>query len=196
MSARIPPGFAEVWMQFTLSTDPEAMFTALGLDLAPGTTATQAVTNAICTATRDNLIPTVSSAYTVGPGYVVFGNDGGDLRIDAAITPLAGTNSAGAAPQNVAMLVKKNTSAGGRRNRGRMFIPGVDEANVNPNGSFVAAELAAMQIFISGLKTALEALADVDALYLLHNEAPFTPTLITDLVVSASVATQRRRLRR
>lgn len=97
---------------------------------------------------------------------------------------------------NVAILVKKVTGAGGRRNRGRMYIPPVypGEAGVDYNGVIDADKVLVLQ---SQYAVAYSLIVDDDLLpVLFHTEAPFTPTDISSFQVQQIVATQRRRLRR
>lgn len=195
MSARIPPGFAEVWMQFNTSGDPENMYCALGVDLSPGTPANAAVADVILAAATTAIRPIVTSDFTVGPGYVMFGNDGGDIRIDGSAAALAGTATGSGLPQNCAALIRKLTGLGGRRQRGRMYIPGQPEGNVVSNGQIQSSWVTTLTTQVNALKTGLEALGEVDSIVLLHDSAPFTPTVITSLEPQNRIATQRRRLR-
>lgn len=116
----------------------------------------------------------------IGPAYA------GGLPAQGAVT---GTGS----PPNVAFLVEKNTAAGGRANRGRMFLPGVTESYVTDSGALIPAAVADWQV-------ALDAwLEDLDTngspMVLLHS-ASSDPTTVASLTIDGRVATQRRRLRR
>lgn len=98
----------------------------------------------------------------------------------------------GATPQ-VAYLVQKHTGLGGRKGRGRWFIPGVDEESVDQQGLVAAGMVTALQ---TGVGDTLTDLGTADLpMALLHNDAT-TPTLVTDLIVSQTVATIRKRVRR
>lgn len=195
MSSRIPLGFAEVWMQFGTPTDPEPMFCALGLELSAGAVADQTNTDLICAACDSSLDNIVSSDMTLGPGYVLWGDDPGEIRIDSSNTPSAGLAGANAITVNTALLVRKLTASSGRRNRGRMFIPGMPEADFSAAGNMTAGTRATKQTALNNLQTNLVALAFVDGLALLHDSAPFTPTPIGSLEVQLKAATQRRRMR-
>lgn len=195
MSARIPPGFAEVWVQFGRSDDPEPMYIALGVNLAAGVGASQAAADSILAAVPPGLDNMISTDYGIGPGHVIFGQDGGDIRIDGTATPVAGTQAGTALPQNCAVLFRKLTAVGGRRGRGRGFIPGIPEGNVTPNGSLTTAYRTTAIAAVQQVLTDLVATAEVTSLQLFHDTAPFQPTLITSLEVQPVIATQRRRLR-
>jgi hypothetical protein len=195
MSARIPPNFAEVWTQFNVTGDNENMYVALGVDLAVGVAANQTDTDVLLAAALGALRPMVSSDYTLGPGHVIWGQDGGDIRIDGTASPAAGTSSAGGAAPNCAVLVRKLTAAGGRRGRGRMYVPGPPDGSVNPNGDLSTAYKTTCTTQVNALLSNMVALVQVDACVLFHDTSPFTPTTITSLEVQNKIATQRRRLR-
>jgi len=195
MSARIPPGFAEVWTQYVLSTDPEPMYTSLGVDLAVGVGATQTDADALLGAVRTSIVALITNNYVLGPGHVIFGQDGGDIRIDGSLANLTGTGTGSASSQNTALLVRKLTALGGRRNRGRLFMPGINEANVDPNGQITAGTFGGYVTGWNNVRTAIIALAQADDVVVFHDTAPFTPTVVTALTAQQTVATQRRRLR-
>lgn len=195
MSARIPPGFAEYAMRFKLASDPEPMYCFWGIDLATGVGAAQSVVDAIDGVTTSVLVNVVTNEYDLGGGWVTFGNDGGDIRIDSGVTPVVGTDTPPAVANNTTLLVKKVTASGGRRGRGRAFVPGFRNSVVLANGNLTSTFVTAMQGEWDTWRTNMVALAEVDSLVLLHETAPFTPSPITDLVVDARAATQRRRMR-
>lgn len=109
---------------------------------------------------------------------------------------IVGTLSAAPAPPNFALLVRKVTSSGGRRNRGRMFFPPcfISEGNINEDGTIPAASVTALQSKFTALRDNLvgASLSPV----ILHSESPFTPTPVTGFILQALGATQRRRMRR
>jgi hypothetical protein len=107
-------------------------------------------------------------------------------------TETGGNAESGCTP-NVAILVTKNTGLGGRRGRGRMYIPGVTEDGVGAVGQLAEATQEAFQDQCNAFLV-LMTLAGLPVV-LLHSDAT-TPTAVTSLSVSNRVATQRRRLRR
>lgn len=195
MSARIPPGFAEAWYRFTVVGDSEPMFCSLGVNLAVGITPDTTTANNILGAGAANLRALLSSATTWDGGHVIFGADGGDNRVDSTLAPVTGTSGATPLPPNCAMLIRKMTVLGGRRNRGRLFVPGISNTGVSNAGVIAPATLSAYQTSATAWMAALVATAEVVDLSLFHDTAPFTPTNITALVCQGRLATQRRRLR-
>jgi hypothetical protein len=191
----VPIGFVDAWVRYTLAGDLDPMFTALGyrVDTPPFT---QANADALIAEMHAALDGCTTSAYTLDGGFVLVGNDGGDIRYDVTVSR-AGALGGSANPQNVATLVRKNTGLGGRRNRGRMFLPGIPEAFTADNGIIAPANVTTLQTAVNLLHSgALFAASNVDAMVLLHSTPPTTPTVINSLDVQNLVATQRRRLRR
>lgn len=195
MSARIPPGFAEIWTQLNVVGDQEAMYFSLGVDLAVGVSATQSAADTLINAVRNAIDNIVSNLYTLGPGHVIFGNDGGDVRIDGSSAPVAGAAAGEPLPQNCAVLFRKNTAAGGRRNRGRFYVPGPPEASVDKAGLLSGAYMTTCQAAGTAILNDVTGTAEAEGLVLFHDTAPFTPTAITALEPQSRIATQRRRLR-
>lgn len=111
----------------------------------------------------------------------------------------ASVNGGGAATTtspNVSFLVHKQGNFGGRAGRGRMYLPGVVEGSVDPNGELTSGAITGLQTLVSAFLAALE--SDDIPMYLLHGAtSPLDgPTDVTSLAVDSRVATQRRRLRR
>lgn len=118
---------------------------------------------------------------------------GGDIAIAELSVNNPGALGGAVAPPQVATLIGKSTGLAGRANRGRMYVPGVLDADVNDDGTFTTVRL-------NGLQAAANTfLGDLDTLevpmVILHNDPADTPTTVNQLNVSAKVATQRRRLR-
>lgn len=190
----VPIGFVDAWVRYRLTGDTEPMFTHLGyrVDTPPFG---QAEADALILEMQAALDGTATSSYTLDGGYVLVGNDGGDLRYDV-ITSRPGALGGSAIVQNTALLVRKNTGLGGRRNRGRMFLPGTPATFVSPTGVITASHVTAAQTAVNLLMSpALFSAANVDAAVLFHETPPFTPSVITSLDVQPLAATQRRRLR-
>jgi hypothetical protein len=109
-------------------------------------------------------------------------------------SPLTGTNSGGGAAPNLAYLVRKTTDQGGRAGRGRMYIPGLEETDVDAAGNLVGGIIATGNTVIGDMINDFST-NDVP-LRLLHNNPALTPGVITGLALQLKCATQRRRLRR
>lgn len=192
----IPIGFAEAWVQYSLASQPRASFTAFAFEVeTPPFTQSNADTllNSLGTWLDDVL----SSAHAIVGGFVLVGSDGGDIRLDVTYgAAKTGARSATSLPPQVAALLKKRTAMGGRRNRGRNFLPGIAEADVNDNGVLSGAFQTILGATGAGIWTALGAggAANTAGAVLLHESGPTTPTPLTGIIADTVVATQRRRL--
>lgn len=195
MSARIPAGFGEIWMQFNHPSDPENMYTAIGVDTTGGVPIDSIFANQLLSTAHAQLQPMVSADLTLGPGHVISGQDGADIRYDGSAAAIAGTAAAGMSPNNTAWLLRKNTTMGGRRGRGRLYVPGVPDTSSNGIGLLTSPALSLAQTCATLLESALTGLAGIDNCVLFHETAPFTPTPIVTITAQPRVATQRRRMR-
>lgn len=106
--------------------------------------------------------------------------------------PVNGGEAVQATPPNVAYLVKKATGIGGRQNRGRMYIPGATEADIDNGGNISTSQYNTIQTDVNAFLAALDALEA--EMVILHNSSS-DPTTVTRLDLDSRVATQRRRLR-
>lgn len=112
-----------------------------------------------------------------------------------ASVEVGGAGAAGA-PSNVAYLVRKVTEIGGRAGRGRLYFPGVVEAQVGSDGALDGTWLANFQIAWNNFVTELGEISVTPVLLHGAGSPLSTPTPIVEMIVDAKVATQRRRLRR
>lgn len=105
-----------------------------------------------------------------------------------------GSKSVTAVPINTSFLLQKSTARGGRKGRGRCFLPPIwtAENNVDAQGIITTFDLNAMNALWSSALTAL--LASDCPPVLLHEDGS-TPDPITSWAVTPLCATQRRRMR-
>jgi hypothetical protein len=153
-----------------------------------------------------SLSSVIDSNVLIGPVTVKLGVDGAEDQVAVGGSSYNGTLAGGSPTPNVATLVIKHTSRGGRRGKGRLFIPwcvstsNMDEAGHIDNASisFVNTRMAT---FLSTLTS------NVVPMYLTHSQSTKPngtephdsggpPNLVTSLTCDATVATQRRRLGR
>jgi hypothetical protein len=187
----IAPGFAHASFFFTGSGVPLGAACTLGLEYNPAKTVQQTADDC-----RDNFVATILPVLIQNTGLdhvlVKYGpNDVGPTATSAS--GVGGSDLSDQAPPNVAYLVRKGTALGGRKNRGRMYLPGVDEGEVLQGGTIQPGKLAGVEAAVDAFMAAM--IADGHTLVVLHN-GPEIPTEITSLTVDGTVATQRRRLRR
>lgn len=113
----------------------------------------------------------------------------------SGISPIVGTKTGEPVPINAAMILRKHTAAGGRRGRGRCYLPPyfATEDSITPGGMLpttVSTLENRWENFMEDMATA------GFPLVLCHATAPFTPTPITNLTLELLLGTQRRRMRR
>jgi hypothetical protein len=155
------------------------------------------------------LVGAFGNQVTIGPVDVLIG-DGTDVPDEATSTGAKGTGTVTdpIVPSNVALLVKKTNGRGGKKNRGRMYLPwALAENKVDELGNIDATILAGLQTAFTAMVTSLAA-ADVTLAianktlvvggdgkkHVTHIGLAVQP--VTQLTVEGVVATQRRRLGR
>lgn len=145
--------------------------------------------------------PLHGSEVTIGPFTIRYRKAGAEFVVEGTASDVSGSGDS-AATINTALLLRKVTALGGRKNRGRMYIPGPKETALDAGGFLVGTYLpdqeAAVASYLSGLRATLW----FDEPYLFHSydtAAPPVPlpapTEITALHFQNRAATQRRRMR-
>lgn len=190
----IPPGFAEVSHKMTNSLNGKQYANVFGIRIEAADDETLA--NDLNTAFQEELVGVIPNHFPSVQTTVRIGTSepSAPIVLESDALAVAGYSSS-SAPANVSVLVRKVTALGGRRNRGRMYLPTPSSTAVNESGQLVTATLAAYQTSINNWKAAVLAITGVEAMVILHNAPGFDPQDITSLTVQQLVATQRRRLR-
>lgn len=191
MPVVIPSGFCQATVNFGGNGLAFPGAVVLGFDQGGGADPDD-VAETIYDTWASTILTLQTSAITLESVLVKFGpNTTGPSgeHTGAEVGGLSGQGS----PSNCAYLVRKNTALGGRRGRGRMYIPGCLETSVGSDGAILEPDLANIQDQVTAFGAAL-VLAGLP-MVVLHSDAT-TPTPVTTLVVQAVIATQRRRLRR
>lgn len=191
----IPPGFAEITMPITHNGLARSAAVVFGLELdGIGPDADQ-----IASAMQGLFVATlgtrIDNSCNIGPARAAVGQDGGLPVLGFASGPVQAGRSLNSVPPALAVLIDKRTGLGGRRGRGRMYLPwALPEGNVNEVGLIDTSEVnltqAAAVDWLDGFASQLAIPV------LLHDEglsAVPPPTPITSVLVSSVVSTQRRR---
>lgn len=200
----IPDGYGvieQIWSYPTF--DEEPMMSSLGFQLA-GTDITVANVDEIFAAFVANFnvgTPLAGTECFFGPFNVRYKKDG-DLYEVPGTDSEASTSGSTSLTVNTARLVTKLTGVGGRRNKGRMYLPAPIESVVNVDGSITNQSTTDQQTNADGYFDDLIALGSIQALVLFHSydseDPPVplpTPTQLTSFRVESKCATQRRRMR-
>ena len=138
-----------------------------------------------------NFAGLLNSAVTVGPLRSRF-QDAENIVETEGATTVDGTLTGDTIPTNCALLVRKHTLLSGRANRGRCFLPGINETRLADANHFATAAVdEAVEIFDEievGLGIFLMGAV-------IHHRATLTFTGITSYSGATLLATQRTRLR-
>lgn len=206
----IPLGFAQITHTFAGDALRNGAAIVYGVEPAPPLTAPELAELADGLFSI-NVMPQISSDIGLSETLAKLGPDESGSSAVFAGEGGGGGNTDDTVSSAVSYLILKNTALGGRRGRGRIFMPGVGEAQVAPNGALGAGTLVAVGGAFSTWLAALET-AGIP-MVVLHGPAtewalvggqprrvPVAgtvpgPTTVTSLTLSSFVATQRRRQR-
>lgn len=196
MGVQIPAGYGQAVLVFSCAGTPRQSTWTLGFKSTPFVSAGESAENIYNQATAAGgpyEAPRMLSIWTFEGVNVTWMTESGPL-VGSFFDPVVGSGGSAGLVINCAGLLKKNTARGGRKGRGRAFIPPTfaSEAQVDPVGTIDSGVVSVTQDcfdqFVDDLAT-----AGITP-YLLHEDGS-TPNEITSLTLQATVATQRRRLR-
>jgi len=189
----IPEGYAQINYIFSGANFSRGAQVTLGLQNTISDLNAGAVATAAATAWENNLLPLQVDSLTLVEVRAKLGpNETGPEATEPV--GVAGGESDTPLPPNVATLVKKVTDQGGRKNRGRFFLPGMSELAILNDGNYDPAILATLNAALGDFYADLVA-ADLEPV-VLHTDILDSPTDINALVAQSKVATQKRRLRK
>lgn len=191
----IPAGFGQINWLLTGASLPTGAQVTMGIDVSGTTDSPADVAAFAITQWDDHFAPSIVDGYTLSGCLVKFGPE--------ATGPSAtvGTTVGGEAPglpatPNCAYLAQKLTAFGGKAGKGRMYIPGVPEPQMDGAGNLDGTWRANLQ---TALNLSLAAFDTANVPWVLLHQAgsPLSvPTPITSITVASRIATQRQRLRR
>lgn len=202
MGVELPVGFGQWTLPFRLIGDLEEMVITCGFVDGDGTDAPNDVATSITNALLSKAsfaASSISNQYSMGPGRVTVNRALGTFEGTGSITR-TGTASLTTLPHNCAILIRKNTARGGRRGKGRMYVPPfmVAESNITPAGVVFST---AVDTLTSEFNSWLAECSALNLqLVLLHGDSPESATPGPDPILAFTcqsvIATQRTRLRR
>ena len=204
MAVLIPPGYAQVLVGIKHVSAVRSMAVTYGVDIsaAGGNLSDVADTQQAALAAVGGLLAETDSSYTYTNIIIRSGSDPGPGPVFEKSVNLPGGTAGETPPVNTALLVRKVTPFGGRRNRGRFYWPGlVQDASVDELGVVTPARVTSLQsdfnTFRNNLETGLSATEVPTPMVILHDvtEGAVLPTDVTGLIVQPVMATQRRRMR-
>lgn len=197
----IPPGFTEVAIELRATGDPDPWYVTYGVDSSEAEGNIQAIGQTSIDAWTP--VMTVMSDIVTFSGVKLTVGQDGEFPIRQFVptgTTVTGGDSNGKLPSNCALLVRKNSNIGGRRARGRMFVPLVlGETVVDNVGVITGGALTSYQAKMNGHFVELQNNAIATPMVILHSSGgqspPGDPTVVTSVQCDNVIATQRRRLR-
>lgn len=138
----IPAGMGLASIELKVDGDNEPMFTTLGVRAISGPLG-QNHARRILFAFRDSLLTALGSTTALHAVQLRVRQDGGgDIVHEERLGVPAGSGGTAAAhPQNVAYIIRKRSLRAGRRGTGRMYLPGVPEANTDQAGNVSSGAL-------------------------------------------------------
>ena len=191
----IPDGFAQLNFIHTGAGIPTgAQWTlGVGLDDFAGSPSDLAQESEIWIL-DSNLYALVSASVVMTSVLCKYGpNETGPSALEPANEP--GTAAAQMVP-NTSYLIHKNTSLGGHAGRGRCYVPGVPEEDINLDGVLESGRAAGITSCFGSILASMTGTGVVPVVLHAEDSPLSVPTAITSFSCDTKVATQRRRLRR
>lgn len=207
----IPAGFIQITHRFGGTSQPNGAAIVYGIEDVAGFASAALAAQAAHTQFGSIVMPELSTTLTLQSTLAKFGPDDVGPTGEYASSIAGGTGADPTSP-NTTFLVTKQTAIGGKRSRGRLYLPGLGEAWVDPGGVILGTKITSLQ---ADLDTWLDDLQSLDMpMMLLHEPAtewalvngqprrvptgdpPPAPSVVTSLVLSSKAGTQRRRMRR
>jgi hypothetical protein len=190
MPVIIPPGFALLKVLMQQAQTGLHLSNSYGIDL--GAPLSQSSVNTLSTSIASSYRPMLATGSLYSGIHVVEGQDGAPLVWDSVTGADFGTRviSSPTTPQ-VQFLCDKKTPLGGRKFRGRTFLPDVAEADVGGNGAVSAGALTLLTTFCAAVVASL-LVGDLDGMVLLHSDST-APTVVTAFQPDPFGATMRSR---
>jgi hypothetical protein len=196
----IPPGYAQAIIPLAHSSSPRKATVTFGVKAQTGGALNPAAADRLTTIWDNRIGTGLATEVTIGPTELIVGQDGGVNLVVVGTTTQTGASASDKAPSNCALLMQKRTARGGRRGRGRCYIPWyVSDNDVVETGAITAASIATANQAFFNLLADIEADASFESMVVLHSSgasATGDPDVVTSLLADPTIATQRRRLGR
>lgn len=195
-----PAGYVNYSIEMLAVGDPEPWVVTFATTAELSSIPAETHADRMFAAVQQNIMPRAWDGMSLSRVVARVGQDGGDDVIaESTLGPVAGGLAGGFLPQNSALLVRKVSGLGGRRNRGRSYWPGLlRDGDVSNVGQLEAGVRADLQGRMDDFMDSLLATDPGPALQpvILHRTGVLAPTPFSQYVVEPTVATQRNRLRR
>jgi hypothetical protein len=198
MGIKVPSGFTNVSYRLSLAGDAEEMLVTMGFRIETGFGINPAGAALLADSFQQNMLNLCAAGYTFRGLRAADGPDG-QGQVHEVERSVTSTSTKLGMPPNTAYLTRKVTGLGGRRNRGRFYMPGVSEIDVDNTGLLTPTHRTNYQTSVNNWFTQNLAGPEIASHALFHDTPEgvpgVAPTDILSLNVQGKVATQRRRLR-
>jgi hypothetical protein len=188
----IPSGYGQVNLQFTGDNLPTGAEVTFGILNSLSLSANDVGESVIIAIGSSEIMQEFVDDETIANVHVKLGPNASGPFADVGSEISGAVSTSGTSP-NVAVLIKKSTTLGGRKGAGRMFWPGCPEGAIGSDGTIDSAARIAIDGAFAQFRTDLD-VNDVP-MVLLHNDST-SPNLVSSLTCDPIGATQRRRMRR
>lgn len=196
MATIIPLDGTLAVFRFSLVGDLQPMVITLGLAETAGydgTLVVQALYQAAVAVGRPFNPAAVMTPYAI-EGVTCYHQTPAGFVVHEHNEHLQGTSPGNPVPSNCALLVKKVTAFGGRKNRGRMYVPPMNFTDTNVDNHGVMNDQPGLQANWNAFYVAITTDPEIPEPVVYHSDgSPGTP--ITSFVVDDQIATQRTRMR-
>lgn len=193
-----PAGFAACSYEFQQTGLTRKAYVTFGVDPTDTDPVTVAGQVLGAYSAAGSLKTVMDSSVSLTAVRVSLGTDGAADLVYVLGAAVVGGASGSYAPPNCAVLFHKTTARGGRRGRGRMFLPwAVLQSSLDETGIITSAYVTTLTNAALAWRTALSS-ATVP-LVLLHGPGKtpvVAPDPVTSITADRMIATQRRRLGR
>ncbi len=212
MALVIPVDYAQCAFNFEYLEGGGTAVVTMGMDFRGYTGTRAGGIDAVAGAWQTNILPGQSTVIRFLGVTARWGVLNSEPVVVSATRAVVGANAGSMLTRNTALLVKKRTNRGGRRGRGRMYVPGrLAESAADQAGNILTASITSMQTDFTALDAALTAIGG--GMVLLHDDQiitsyssttgkpvyttidPGPPDAVFELIVDGKAATQRRRMR-
>lgn len=195
MARIIPPGYAECSMEFWLAGYLRPAVITQGFKINGSVGSSYNVADQFDLAFAGSFAALFDNNVTMRNAKAVIGQDGSDPIVQVSTTQTAGTSSRESTAPALALMVTKNTNLGGRKHRGRNYMPwALADSDVAENGAVNPARLnswaAALDEYMDFIIGPTSDLLDEPVI--LHTD-PTVPTPVTSFTPNPAIRTQRRR---
>lgn len=199
MTTQIPPGFAQIALEWRHALYARPAVNVFGVANETGDPAPQAVAEAVQAAIAPTLLLRMDTNVTLQRIRAVIGQDGGPPIIGEVFPALAGQRGMNSPSPALAVRAVATTASGGRRGRGGMFLPWwVPVGSVSETGQITTQEVAAGGISLDLFHE--ELIGEGVPWYLLHSTGvslPPPPSEVLAVTVDPVISNQvRRQIRR